>query len=125
MDNMSFFKQGVSGVPKITSLEPFETTQKRPKQCQEYRVRIFVKDGTKAELARSAFEKYKAKNSGLFNLEESVVKVSTSRNGAQRKFNNSANHTVQAKTKPVLYGSGGKGGANSNMSAPQKRMRHD
>ena len=68
LDNMHFFTLNSNSQPVACELPRYGTTQYRPKQNFEYRVRVFVKDSTKEALAKSAFARYSKKNGGLRNL---------------------------------------------------------
>ena len=84
----------MSGTPEIVSLPPHETTQYRPKQNSEYRVRIFVKDSSKQELAKDAYLKYKKSHGALFNV-VSTLRVSPLRLDMQ---SHSVDNVVAQKT---------------------------
>ena len=58
LDNMHFFKLNKSSQAEVCKIPRYETTQYRPKQNFEYRVRVFVKDSSKEALAKSAFANY-------------------------------------------------------------------
>ena len=68
LDNMHFFTLDKNSQPEICELPRYGTTQYRPKQNFEYRVRVFVRDSSKKALAKAAFAKYSKKNGGLRNL---------------------------------------------------------
>ena len=68
LDNMTFFKLNKSSHAELCQIPRYETTQYRPKQNFEYRVRVFVKDSSKEALAKSAFARYSKKHGGLRNL---------------------------------------------------------
>ena len=46
-------------------LKKFETSQYRPKQCFEWRVRVYCKNKLLQEEAFEAFQRYASKNGGL------------------------------------------------------------
>ena len=53
LDNMSFYKPGLQSTqPEICSLPRFGSTQIRPKENIEYKLRVFVRDARKEALAR-------------------------------------------------------------------------
>lgn len=64
LDKMKFYGLNASTQPEVCKIQRYETTQYRPKQNFEYRVRVFVKDSSKEALAKSAFENYKNKMGG-------------------------------------------------------------
>ena len=83
LDNMTFFKLNKSSHAELCQIPRYETTQYRPKQNFEYRVRVFVKDSSKEALAKSAFARYSKKHGGLRNLpagQDAVVTNSAANN---------------------------------------------
>lgn len=56
LDNMSFFDQ--SNPEVLCTLPRHETSQYRPKQNFEWRVRVFVKDASKQQEAKVAFDRF-------------------------------------------------------------------
>ena len=51
--------------PVLVKIPRHETSQYRPKQNIEYRIRVFVRDSAKAEIARDAFAKYTKMHGGF------------------------------------------------------------
>lgn len=58
LDKIKFHKQGTMSQPQEYSLPRHETIQQRPKQCCEFKLRVYVKDSSKEELAKQAFLNY-------------------------------------------------------------------
>ena len=56
LDNMHFFEY--RDQPVLCKLPRHETSQYRPKSNIEYRIRVFVRDSAKQEIAKDAFAKY-------------------------------------------------------------------
>lgn len=60
---MHFYKlSGALSQPELYYPQRHETNQQRPRQNFEHRVRVFVKNPAKEELARRAFERYASRN---------------------------------------------------------------
>ena len=68
---MHFFEY--SDQPVLCKLPRHETSQYRPKQSIEYRIRVFVRDSAKAEIAKDAFAKYQSKHGGFMHHMETKV----------------------------------------------------
>ena len=56
LDNFNFYERNPQ--PNLVKIPYHETSTFKPKQNCEYRVRIFVKDENKREIATKAFETY-------------------------------------------------------------------
>ena len=65
LDSMVFFESEKPDVACKMHLNKNETCQYRPKQCYEWRVRVFVKHACHKREAARAFERYIQKNDGL------------------------------------------------------------
>ena len=63
LDNMHFFEY--KDAPVLCKLSRHETSQYRPMQNIDYRIRVFVKDSRKEAIAKDAFEKYTKKHGGF------------------------------------------------------------
>lgn len=75
LDSMLFFESERPDVACKMHTIKYETNQYRPKQCYEWRIRLFVKTAALKNEAAIAFERYMKKLGGLLNSEREEPEV--------------------------------------------------